>query len=844
MSPLRITPAVCATILFALLSGPLLAQGESPSIRLTSVPGTAFETDEPSITLEGSAIAAAGLANIHWVNQFEQRGRGSWSAGAQTASWTVADIPLRPGINLLTVTAVDAANRSASLHLAVNRKPSPGALPQPPLKIDTGTWQNRQVTYQLWKGHEVVEGDIILDLSRSSKAVGPTSSAVKGAINPDGLGISYTSQLWPIEGAVHVVPYVRTDTNSNLTNAITDFNTTFAGLIQFAPRGSETSYVNITVEAGGSGEGHSDVGVSATPPNTLDCGSGCTEATWLHEMGHTVGLLHEHQRPDRATYITLNLANADLPNVPGNFTLFAFDYQTFGLYDYASVMHYGAFDFSKAGLPVLESIPAGIPLGNITGYSAGDVDQIKRMYGAAPSQVTVTTNPTGLAIIVDGTTYTAPQTFSLTLHSTHTLNLPADPQLTNPADGSTYGFGAWNDKKARSHSITIAPGAGTLTAPATVPAVTVYEANFIRYQPFAYLSPAAFPSGSGTVRAAPAAKAIFGGSFYTDRTLVKLTLTKNAGYGFFDWFNLPYPPSDNPKSFYIQTPVTQAQAVLVPTTGAGASPVTIVGETLTGPNTWNPGLAGTVDGSFAFLPTGFTPFYDGPTWNGGTSHTIDVDQTQSPVTTNVYYNFNSWSDGKAISHKITQPLTGSKAVTASFTPFYASYTAPINSCAGLVATSPAGVSYPLNPAFLFYEDGTPVTTTATPAAGMVFVGWGGSLSGSTNPTPATPIDDQFVPIGNFNLTGTSVPLAITSLVPATATARATGLKLTINGTGFTSGTFVQWNGSLRTPVFVSPTELTVQLQAGDLANPGGQDLFMGNSTGICAVYAEASFIVK
>src|SRR5450631_3055287 len=118
-----------------------------------------------------------------------------------------------------------------------------------------------------------------------------------------------------------------------------------------------------------------------------ECGSGCTVATWLQEMGHTVGLLHEHQRPDRAKYIKLTTANADLPNVPGNFTLFSFDYQTLGLYDYASVMHYGAFGFSKAGQPVLESVPAGIPLSNDTGYSVGDIDQIERLYGAAPSLV-------------------------------------------------------------------------------------------------------------------------------------------------------------------------------------------------------------------------------------------------------------------------------------------------------------------------------------------------------------------------------------------------------------------------------------------------------------------------
>jgi len=149
-------------------------------------------------------------------------------------------------------------------------------------------------------------------------------------------------------------------------------------------------------------------------------------------------------------------------------------------------MHYCAFCFSKAGLPVLESIPAGIPMSNDTGYSAGDIDSIERLYGATPSQVTVVTNPVGLKIMVDGTPYTAPQSFSWAVNSTHTLGLPPDPQYTAPADGSTYTFGNWNDLGARTHTITVQGGSGGLTSPANLPAVTMYEANFIRLQPLTY----------------------------------------------------------------------------------------------------------------------------------------------------------------------------------------------------------------------------------------------------------------------------------------------------------------------------------------------------------------------
>src|SRR5260370_38929748 len=90
-------------------------------------------------------------------------------------------------------------------------------------------------------------------------------------------------------------------------------------------------------------------------------------------------------------------------------------------------MHYGAWGFTKNGAPTLESIPAGMPLSNNVGYSAADIDAIKRLYGAVPTAVTVTTNPPGLEAVVAGATITTPPTFSWGLNSSHTLSVPSKP---------------------------------------------------------------------------------------------------------------------------------------------------------------------------------------------------------------------------------------------------------------------------------------------------------------------------------------------------------------------------------------------------------------------------------
>ncbi len=95
--------------------------------------------------------------------------------------------------------------------------------------------------------------------------------------------------------------------------------------------------------------------------------------------------------------------------------------------------------------------------------------------------ITVTTNPAGLQISVDGTSYTAPRTFSWTAGSSHTLSL-SSPQ--NGASGTRYVYSSWSDGGAQSHSITVPSSA------------TTYTANFTTQYS---LTTSASPTAGGTV---------------------------------------------------------------------------------------------------------------------------------------------------------------------------------------------------------------------------------------------------------------------------------------------------------------------------------------------------------
>ncbi len=82
-------------------------------------------------------------------------------------------------------------------------------------------------------------------------------------------------------------------------------------------------------------------GRSSKQPQNLNLGAGCvTPGTILHEFGHALGLMHEHQRTDRDAFIVVNWSNLTSKGK----TQFEkkFEHESRTTYDYASVMHYAS----------------------------------------------------------------------------------------------------------------------------------------------------------------------------------------------------------------------------------------------------------------------------------------------------------------------------------------------------------------------------------------------------------------------------------------------------------------------------------------------------------------------
>jgi hypothetical protein len=100
-------------------------------------------------------------------------------------------------------------------------------------------------------------------------------------------------------------------------------------------------------------------------------------------------------------------------------------------------------------------------------------------------------------------------------------------------------------------------------------------------------------------------------------------------------------------------------------------------------------------------------------------------------------------------------------------------------------------------------------------------------SGSSNPTPSTP--------------AAAAP-AIVSVSPTSVTAGGAAFTLTVTGSGFVSGSAVQWNGSARTTTFASATQISAAILASDVATAGTGLVVVANPDGQKS--AAASFTVS
>jgi len=199
------------------------------------------------------------------------------------------------------------------------------------------------VEYEIINDLAIMEGDIILGSAKEIPSADPSSDGeAKSAIRVD--------HAWP-NGVIPylIAPFFSEDQRADIQDAI-DYWNDFSP-ITLVERTSQHDYVYFHP-----GDGCSSYVGRQGGAQFVYLGTGCDTGNTMHEIGHTVGLLHEHTRSDRDAYVDIHWWNIEFEE-QHNFQTYesrGYDGRDIGSYDFDSIMHYSGHAFGlNAGFPTI-----------------------------------------------------------------------------------------------------------------------------------------------------------------------------------------------------------------------------------------------------------------------------------------------------------------------------------------------------------------------------------------------------------------------------------------------------------------------------------------------------------
>jgi hypothetical protein len=240
---------------------------------------------------------------------------------------------LRNRLSIVTLLCLALVSRGRA------QESSPAPLPPPPTTI--------------------VIDDQLIDVTDAVKRGGPMPAAGAGSrsrFSPNGVTVDSDLLPWALrfsgwDGGVIPIEFGSDVTAAQRDQFLRVCATTWGQNAQVlcVPHTSQNGYLRIAATDIGDDSGcFSSVGqFRRLVTYELHLGPGCWfDSTIAHELGHAFGFIHEHQRPNRDQYLSI-----DLTNVPAdkrsNFTRITSLSDPEGPYDFLSIMHYAQTAFAS-----------------------------------------------------------------------------------------------------------------------------------------------------------------------------------------------------------------------------------------------------------------------------------------------------------------------------------------------------------------------------------------------------------------------------------------------------------------------------------------------------------------
>ena len=686
-------------------------------------------------------------------------------------------------------------------------------------------WQGQWVDYVEQGDSAVTEGDIIIGQKDAVRqwTHALERGAQQTAASRKALTIDSAAKLWQraASGVIEVPFTIEAGDTTNINAAVTEVNRALAGVLKWVPRVAEADYVAFSLTATGPGACASSIG-RVGGRQIIQGDSVCATSTLVHEMGHAIGLWHGQQDADATPFLDIRLNRME-PSRRGN-SQPRFNTRTFGGYDYSSIMHYFRTEFpAYADRIVHETKPAGMDLAVASTYSTGDLEAIARLYGTPPTRTTVTSNPLGLRLMVDGVEVTTPAVFSWPIGSVHRVWATTDLQTLN---GYKFAFGRWSLDAgvAPSNQLSwqVTGGDGSLGSPTTASSATLLTANFVR---LIDVTSAATTGVGGSMSVTPRAAAWPGTStLFPQSTIFDLRATPNVGY-------LNYATFGGAGAFGggigLRANVSLVVASSVATQTIGYAfhngptlAVDVVGDGM------SDGMSVKITAPAAAASSSFAPRISRNT-QGTWRYELTSPQFIGTSIRQVVDSLVGFDN--ATTGEVLMPASGVRNVTINAHRELTPFKQVVPSCAGSISLSDNST---------WLRTGTPLAVTLTTSTSAIFTGWTGTASGTAK-SLSTVVGEQ---IPEFVATFNSIaePLRLTSISPKVFGDDTVSTTVLVRGTGFTPSSVVTLAGTVVASIFIDSSTLSLAVSRNQFPNTGRLAAFVTNGlSGACSVASNA-----